>query len=198
MSIARKLVHSLSHAANNIAKCDTAKARMIYQLHETKELTQSGNRNRQIINKSFDELHARIVDLVRHEKNLLKRQEEDETEFRRLKVHIEHIEHRLKNSERLVEHFMHNTKKIDEIDRSLGALYTKVVHSFDLQHSLPSSPSGLSASSKATKKKSSMTQLKKTMAELEKKYQALKKTSKDTEKLELIRKKIDVLKKKIK
>ena len=136
-----RLIHAVASAAKNIELRDIAKARLIHQLHSVKELTFTRNPNKRLIEKEFDELHARIVDLVRHEKGLIKLQEEDAQHFGQLREHIAHIEERLKKSEEIVSHSLHNTKKIDEIDKALSSLYKKLLDTFDIKDEAISSAS---------------------------------------------------------
>ena len=216
-SHAIKLLSAITTAAKGLEARNMAKARVIHQLHRVKEMAKSLNPNRRFIDKEFDELHVKIVDLIRHEKGLLKRQEEDEHLFQSLKTHIEHLEERLKKSEELLKHSFHNTKKIDEIDTALHSLYKNVVREFDIKGVIPSAEFSVSVgqkgkphtkktsrkgkskgkAAKVAKKDFKLEKLKKLMTVLEEQYKKLKNTEKDTEKLELIRAKIELLKEKL-
>lgn len=190
------LMSALSIAASDIKKRDFSKARMIHQFYKTKEFAKTRGHNKKLIENSFDELHARIVDLVRHEKRLIKRQEEDEHHFKSLKTHIEHLEERLKKSEKMLRHAFYNTQKIDEIDVALSSLYKKVIRVFDLKKSKEAkTKKGKSKARKAPK--AMIERLKKALAGLESRYRNLKKKGEDTEKLEIIREKIELLKGKL-
>ena len=187
MADSKKLVSTLGKAAADISKRNLAKARVVYQIHKTKELAKSRNPNRKLIDKEFDELHATIVNLVRHEKQVAKRQEEDEALVKALKEQIFLLEERVHNSEKLLRSVLDNSKKIQDIDDSLVSLYKKVVMAFDLKEASHDMP-----------KQSKAKELKQKMAELEKAFYKLKGREKDTTKLELIENKIELLKARLK